>query len=156
MMSINCELKKLASQPTLSIRLKTAAQDLPQVFGKGYGEIAQYLGELQEQPAGPPFAIYYNMDMQNLDVEFGFPISKNLDGRGDIHTSETPSGESVSCVHVGPYNEVEPTYNTLFQWIKENGYEATGATYEVYLNDPDETPPEKLETQIFLLVRAAQ
>ena len=156
MMSINCEFKKLASQPTLSIRLKTAAQDLPQVFGKGYGEIAEYLGELQEEPDGPPFAIYYNMDMQNLDLEFGFPVSPNLKGRGGIHKSETPSGECASCFHVGPYSEVESAYNALFQWIKENGYEATGVTYEVYLNDPDETPPDKLETQIFLLIKTAQ
>lgn len=155
-MSFKCELTNLVPQSALSIRLRTTAQELPQVFGKGYGEIAQYLGELQEQPGGSPFAIYYNMDMQNLDVEFGFPVSKNLNGRGDIQASETPSGESASCVHVGPYNDVEAAYNALFQWIKDNGYEPTGVTYEVYLNDPDETPPEKLETEIFLLIRTAR
>ncbi len=151
-MSFKCELIDLVSQPTLSIRMRTSVEELPQVFGKGYGEIAQYLEELQEQPVGPPFAIYYNMDMQNLDVEFGFPIPMNLKGKNNIQISETPSGKSVSCIHVGPYSDVDAAYNALFQWIKDGGYKATGVTYEVYLNDPDETPPEKLETQIFLLV----
>ena len=86
-MSFKCELVELAPQPALSIRMRAAAQDLSQIFGKGYGEIAQYLGELQAQPAGPPFAIYYNMDLQDLDVEFGFPVSTNLTGRDNIHSS---------------------------------------------------------------------
>jgi len=152
-MSFNCKVVELASRPTLSIRLRTAVQDLPQVLGKGYGDIAQYLGEIKEQPAGPPFAIYYNMDMQNLDVEFGFPVSTNLKGKDNIHAGETPSGKSASCLHVGPYSDLKPTYNVLFQWIKDNDYEATGVAYEVYLNDPDQTSPEKLETQIYLLIK---
>ena len=155
-MSFKCELVELAPQTALSIRMRTAAQDLPQVFGKGYGEIAQYLGELQAQPAGPPFAIYYNMDMQDLDVEFGFPISTSLTGRDNIHASETPSGKSASCLHIGPYSDVEPAYNALSQWIKDSGYEATGVAYEVYLNDPDQTPPEELETRIYLLIRTSR
>jgi effector-binding domain-containing protein len=32
--------------------------------------------------------------------------------------------------------------------MEENGYQPTGVAYEVYLNDPDETPPEELQTQI--------
>jgi len=147
---------ELAPQPALSIRMRAAAQDLPQIFGKGYGEIAQYLGELQAQPAGPPFAIYYNMDMQDFDVEFGFPVSTNLTGRDNIHSNETPSGKSASGLHIGPYSDVESTYNALFQWIKDSGYEATGVAYEMYLNDPDQTLPEKLETKIFLPVKTGR
>ena len=41
-------------------------------------EIAQYLAEQSEQPAGAPFVAYYNMDMQNLDVEIGFPVTACL------------------------------------------------------------------------------
>ena len=151
-MSFKCELVELSSQLAMSIRTRTTVQDLPQLFANGLGAIAQYLGELNEQPAGPPFAIYYNMDMQDLDVEIGFPVSITHPGRSNIQASETPSGKSAACLHVGPYSDVEPTYNALFQWIKDNGYEATGVAYEIYLNDPDETPPEKLETQIYLPV----
>ena len=149
----NCELVELASQPALSIRMRTAVQELPQVLGKGYGDIAQYLGKMKEQPAGPPFAIYYNMDMQDLDVEFGFPVSPILKGKDNIHAGKTPSGKSASCLHVGSYGDSETTYNALFRWMKNNGYEATGMTYEVYLNDPDQTPQEKIKIQIYLLIK---
>ena len=145
-MSHKCEVKEQPTQPTLSIRTRTSVQDLAQVLGKAYDAIAQYLAELGEQPVGPPFAAYYNMDMQNLDVEIGFPASKRLPGKGEIKASEIPAGKVATCLYTGPYSEIEPAYNALSQWIKDNGYEATGVAYEMYLNDPTQTLPRELKT----------
>jgi len=76
MMSYQCELKEQPAQKTVCIRTRAAVQDLPRLLEDGYGVIAQYLDELGEQPIGPPFAAYYNMDMADLDVEFGFPVAR--------------------------------------------------------------------------------
>ena len=148
-MEYNCELKEQPAQPTLSIRTRTVVENLPQAIGKAFGDVAQYImGELREQFAGPPFTAYYNMDMQDLDVEMGFPVQKKLSGKGDIQSSEIPAGKMATLLYTGPYNEIEPAYNALSQWIQDNGYEPIGVAYEVYLNDPGQTPPEKLQTQI--------
>jgi len=147
-MSYKCEVKEQTTQPTLAIRTRVSVQDLPQTLGGAYGAIAQYLGELGEQPVGPPFAAYHNMDMQNLDVEMGFPVSRKLASRGDIQAGEIPGGKAATCLHTGPYGEIEPAYDALSQWIKDNGYEATGVAYEMYLNDPEQTAPQELQTQI--------
>ena len=147
-MSYECEIKEQSDQPVLSIRTRTPVQDIPQVLGKAYGAIAQYLGELGEQSAGPPFAAYYNMDMQNLDIEIGFPVSVKLPGKGDIEASKIPSGKVATCLYTGPYSEIEPAYNAISQWIEDNGYKPTGVVYEMYLNDPAQTPPQELKTQI--------
>jgi len=152
-MSIKCELKVLKSQPSLSIRLKTTADDLAEVFTKGYSAIAGYLEECNAEPSGRPFAIYYNLDIRDLDVEFGFPVCVSLSGTGNIHPSQTPSGKSVTCSHIGPYIDIEPSYYALTEWIKNYGYEAAGIAYEVYLNDPVNTEPDKLNTQIYELIR---
>ena len=147
-MSYECKVKEQPTQATLAIRTRVSVQDLPQVLGKAYGAIAQYLGELGEQPAGPPFVAYYNMDMQALDVEIGFPVSRGLSGKGDIQAGEIPGGKVVTCLYTGPYSDIGPAYNALSQWMKENGHEATGVAYEMYLNDPGQTPPQELQTQI--------
>ena len=147
-MSYKCEVKEQTTQPTLAIRTRVSVQDLPQTLGEAYGAIAQYLGELGEQPAGPPFAAYHNMDMQNLDVAIGFPVSRKLAGRDDIQAGEIPGGKAATCLYVGPYAEIEPAYTALSEWMKDNGYKATGVAYEMYLNDPEETPPQELQTQI--------
>lgn len=147
-MAYKCEVKEQPAQPTISIRRRTAVQALPQVFGEVYGAIGQYLAELGEQPAGAPFAAYYNMDMQDLDIEIGFPVSKKLPDRGEIKAGEIPQGEVATCLHIGPYSDIAQAYTALSSWVAENGYEATGVAYEMYLNDPLQTPPQELRTLI--------
>jgi effector-binding domain-containing protein len=95
------------------------------------------------------------MDMQDLDVEAGFPVTRRIASKGDIRASETSGGKVATCLYTGPYSEIEPAYTALSQWIKDNGYEAAGVAYETYLNDPDQTSPEELKTQIAFLLRTA-
>jgi effector-binding domain-containing protein len=123
-------------------------QELGRVLGESYGAIAQYLGELGEQPAGPPFAAYHNEDMQDLDVEIGFPVARELPGRGGIQAGELPGGKVATCLYIGPYSGIEPAYTALSRWVEENDCQPTGVAYEVYVSDPDETPPQELHTQI--------
>ena len=152
-MSYQFEVKEQPAQKTLSIRTRAAVQDLPQVFENGYGAIAQYLEELGEQPIGPPFGAYYNMDMDDLDVELGFPVARSLPGKGAIEAGEIPAGRVATCLFIGPYSEMEPAYEALFKWMEENGHEGTGVSYELYLNDPRETAPA--QTQIVFPLKSA-
>lgn len=139
-MSYKIEMHEQAAQPVLSIRTRAAVGDLPQVFGAAFGAIMKYLEELGENPSGEPFAAYFNMDMQDLDLEIGFPVNKVLPEKDKIKPSEIPAGKQVSCIHKGPYSQVEPVYNAMMQWIKENGYTPTGVAYEFYLNHvPEES-----------------
>ena len=85
-MDFQCEIKEQDPKPTLSIRVRTPIQGLPGLLGESYGKIAGYLAELREEPDGAPFAAYYNMDMQDLDVEIGFPVTKAIQGKGEIQS----------------------------------------------------------------------
>ena len=143
-----CQLIERSGVAAVFVRTRSAVQDLPGLMPGIYAEIAQYLGEIGGQPAGPPYAAYYNMDMQDLDIEIGFPVSESLSGKGNIQTGEIAGGSYATCLRVGPYSEVAPAYNALTEWVEEEGLETTGVAYEFYLNDPAEIPPEKLQTQI--------
>jgi effector-binding domain-containing protein len=86
------------------------------------------------------------MDMDDLDVELGFPVARSLPDKGEIEAGEIPAGRVATCLFIGPYSEMEPAYEALFEWMEENGYEGTGVSYELYLNDPREAAPA--QTQI--------
>lgn len=144
------EITERPTQPVLSSRMVVPVQGLPQLLGKVYHSIIQHLCELGEQPAGPAFAAYYNMDMQALDVEAGFIVSGKLPGKGDIQAGEIPGGKAATYLYTGPYDGMEPVYNALFQWIGENGHKPAGTMYEMYLNGPDQVSPQELETQIVI------
>ena len=147
-MDYKCEIVEQQAQQTLSIRTRTSIGQLPQEIGKAFGSIFQYLGEIGEYPADVPFVAYYNMDMQDLDVEIGFPVAKTLQGKGEIQPSEIPGGKQASCLYVGPYNQIQQAYHALIDWMTENGYKPTGVAYEFYLNDPSQTPESELKTRV--------
>ena len=152
-MAYQCEVKEQTSQPTLAVRTRTSVAKLPEVMGQTYGTIAQYLGSLGEQPAGPPFAAYHNMDMSNLDVEIGFPVTTAAEGSGRVKAGKLPGGKAAVILHVGPYEKIEEAYNRLTAFVKEKELEPESFCYEFYLNDPAETPPEELKTEIYFPVK---
>ncbi|MFW5800052.1 MAG: GyrI-like domain-containing protein [Spirochaetota bacterium] len=142
------EIKEVKEQNSLSIRLNTPVQELTTVFGEGYKEIGDYMESLGIYPIGPPFAIYYNEDMSNLDIEFGFPVAEKKPDKGRIKAGLLPGGKAISTVHIGSYESIEDTYNKIGEWAKDNNYETESYCYEFYLTDPATTSPDKLKTEI--------
>jgi effector-binding domain-containing protein len=141
-MAWNIELKEKPLQYTLVIRKRASVLELPKIIGECYGAIGKYLGELGEQPSNAPFVAYYNLDMENLDLEIGFPVNKILPGKDDIVGGEIPAGPFVTCLYKGPYSDMKNLYEDMMKWIAENGYEMSGAAYEYYLNSPAEVKDE--------------
>lgn len=146
-------LEEKESQPTIAIRTRTALVNLPQVLGKAYEDIMNYLSEIGVQPSGAPYVGYFNTDMQDLDIECGLPVAQPIAGTNELKPSEIPAGKQVSCLYTGPYNQIEPAYNAIMEWIPANGYTPTGVCYEFYLNNPAETPESELLTRIVFLLK---
>ena len=88
--------------------------------------------------------------MNDLDVEIGFPVSKQFDDRGNIKASQLPIGKVAACIHLGPYENMKSTYDALNEWIQQNGYEPTGIAIEYYYNDPKDVKPEEIMTELQL------
>jgi effector-binding domain-containing protein len=112
-MNSGIEMKEEQTQPVLSIRTRAAVQDLPNVIGESYGKIMQYVEKIGKQPSGAPFVAYYNMDMDDLDLEIGFPVAKPLDGNDEINRSEIPAGKYISMTYKGPYTGMEQPYGEM-------------------------------------------
>ncbi len=145
-------LLKLPEQPTLCVRKTTRVEDLPMLIGQSYAKIATYLQEAGETMADVPFVAYHNMDMQNLEVEIGFPVAASLPGKADILPGSIPAGKAVFCLYRGPYGDMVPIYEEMARWIDAAGYCPAGPSYEFYYNGPG-FPPEELLTKIVMLIR---
>ncbi len=149
-MSYTCQFQNQPSQPVLSVRMHTSVEKLPELLGLWFGSIANHIDALGEEPAGAPFVAYYNMDAQDLDVEIGFPVNKELPGESEIQPGEIPGGPVMSCINIGPYEKMDNAYNAMAQRIEANGKQTTGTVYEFYYNAPDEVPPQELKTRIVM------
>lgn len=140
----NIEVVYKNEQPTLSVRARTNVESLPALIGESYGKMAVYLKEIDEYLADVPYVAYHNMDMQNLDVEIGFPVAKILPEKGDIKSGAIPAGKAVFCMYRGAYTEMEDTYGEMSKWIEDNGFKPDGTAYEYHYNGPEFPETETL------------
>ena len=144
------EILHKTEQPTISIRAKTSVNKMPQLIGESYGKMEAYLKEAGEYMSDIPYVAYFNMDMQNLDVEIGFPVPKVLPGKDDIKAGTIPESRVVFCMYRGAYTDMEPTYSEMAKWITENGLTPTGTAYEYYYNSPEDFPVDEMLTMIVM------
>lgn len=59
---------------------------------------------------------------------------------------EYAEGLSAQIMHVGPYDEEQPTIERLHAFIADRGHERRGKHHEIYLSDPRRARPKKLKT----------
>ena len=147
------EIRSVDDRNTAVVRTSTPVEKLSEVMGSCFGEIMGVLGTAGVAPAGPPFAMYHNMDMSKLDVEIGFPVASRIEASGRVKPGKIPGGKAAVTLHRGPYDKIEDAYNRLSAFVRDQGLDVEGFTYEFYLNDPDETPPEELKTEIYFPVK---
>lgn len=148
-----CQVQDIPAQPTVQVRRVTAVEGLRDVFDASYGALWGYFAAQGVEAAGPPFAIYHNMDMSALDMTLGFPVAEPLPGDGNVQGGVFPAGRWATTLHTGPYDGVGAAYAALEAWATEQGYTPSGIACEFYLNDPRDVPPEEYQTQVMFLLK---
>ena len=152
-MNYEISLNEQQEQKVLSIRTRTKIEELPLKIGEAYGKIMQHLTELGQTPIDAPYTAYYNLDMNDLEVEMGFPVASQLQDKDDMKATIIPAGKYASCMHKGPYSQMEKPYEAMAKGIEEKGYEAIGICYEYYYNSPMEVEESELLTKIVMPVK---
>ncbi|HEX9061507.1 MAG TPA: GyrI-like domain-containing protein [Clostridia bacterium] len=152
-MDYKFEVVETAEQPVLSIKAVTSAANLQQDIGNAYDKIKAYLKELGEDPSDAPFAAYFNMDMEKLEVEMGFPVSKKLNGKDNISASVIPPSKMAICIYKGSYTEMKSAYDAMSKWMEDNRHIPSGVVYEFYYNSPLEVPESELLTKICFILK---
>lgn len=147
-MSLDVKEVTLAEQPAIGVRTTLPMDQLPEFIGRAFGSLMVYAGQHGAQFSGPPFAQYYSVEPDRVDVEAAFPLMKAVEGAGEVHALTLPAGEAAEVLYRGPYSGMEAAYGELFGWIAQHGKHPVGPCREVYLNEPGVVPEAELETLI--------
>jgi len=138
------QLTQQSDQFVLSVRESINFSSFPEFANKAFTEIERYVQRENILFSGYPFVCYHNADLENLDVEIGFPVAHLLSGEGKIVGKVLVSEKIVSGIFLGPYEESDILMNEINKWIIENGYKSKGKVFNYYLNDTQRPPSEFL------------
>nr|WP_276562533.1 AraC family transcriptional regulator [Hoeflea prorocentri] len=105
-------------------------------------------------------AVYYDDPSLVAEADLkscaGFLVADNTDLPKGLDDVTLKAGDYAILTYKGPYEDIRVAYDHLFgRWLPESGREpADSPCYEVYLNNPAETKPEDLLTEIYLPLAA--
>lgn len=146
---VDIEITERDEQPTAVVRAVVPLTDLTDFFGRSYAAVAAALAEQDCRIAGPPFAKYYGMPTDRIDIEAGFPVAGPFASAGAVQPGSLPGGRCYEAMHTGPYDTLEETYNAILEQIGRDGGTPGEVMWEHYLTDPDTEPdPSKWQTQV--------
>jgi AraC family transcriptional regulator len=87
----------------------------------------------------------------------GIVIEAGVQIEAPLERAEIRGGPYAVLRHKGPYADMKAAYHWLFgDWLSSSGEEAANApVFEEYLNNPRDTPPTELRTDIHLPLETA-
>ncbi len=157
MPNIEVTIKKTEPRTVAFVAMKGPYAKIPEAFPRLFGWIAEkgYI------PAGPPMGVYFNAPGQVPDEELLWEIQCPIGGevapsgpdKQGLGVKRVEGAEVAATMYKGPFDQVGATFGALVSWIMENGYEIAGPAEEIYLSEPEKTPPEELLTEVRFPVR---
>lgn len=153
-MSYDVVLKSIEPLPVASVR--EVVPSIEQMSDRSCALIGALFGfavEAGASPSGPPFAVYYNPEYteQDIDMEMALPVQLPSGKRlpevtTEPATSGSPSAlrllpgtaQAACVIHQGPYSGLSAAYAEGGAWIEANGYRMVGPIREIYLTGPGE------------------
>ena len=139
---------ELTETNTAAIRIITTPEDEGARIREGLPKIMEYLDEISGAPTGAPYTRYFEFSAGKVDIEIGFPVKLPVSRQNTIYPSTLPGGSAATILHIGPYEQVGPSYEQLNEWMTANHRQLLSKPWEVSLNDPRATTPDKYETLI--------
>ena len=142
---------QLHEQPTAVVRETVPVTGLREFFGRAYGAVLGAVRQQHVQLSGPPFALYRGTPTDVGDVEAGFPLAAPLPGTGDggVTAGSLPAGQAYEAMHIGPYDDLEKTYQALVARMAAEAVAPAEEMWEYYLSDPGAEPdPSRWKTLV--------
>ncbi|MBV8628793.1 MAG: GyrI-like domain-containing protein [Paraburkholderia sp.] len=86
----------------------------------------------------------------------GVVLPRAVEVEAPVYLASIAGGQYAVLRHKGPYAEMQAAYQWLYGvWLVQSGREAADAPcFEEYLNNPKETAPAELLTDIYLPLRS--
>ena len=148
-------IENVPSEPMIGV--VDSVSDMSQIsakLGAAYEDIMKFVEQNKLEYAGYPFAVTTAYSENSWSFIAGIAVKSAPEQcAGRVIVGKTPSGKAVKGVALGSYAQMQKYYEEVLSYIKANNLEICGNSWEVYLNDPNETPEDQLITWIYFPVK---
>lgn len=149
-------IEKVESQTVICMTTATTQtdNDLAEKTGASYGQLLSNIQVNGMEMTGPPITVTTKWEENAFVFDNCIPV-ENIKGdlSAKVFESKTYSGYALKLEHLGSYDNLNSSYETILAYIAQMGLEITENPWEVYISDPSNTPEEKLITHIYFPIQ---
>lgn len=130
------------------------SKSIEKKLNSAYLELLSFFKKNKLEDPTAPIAITKSHDNNKWHFDAAFKTqdtSHKTSGR--IQKGELKGSKLLKCVYIGSYSEGHTAYKQIHNYMKVKGYVPDGRAWEEYVNDPRNTPQEKLITHIYYPVK---
>jgi effector-binding domain-containing protein/uncharacterized protein YndB with AHSA1/START domain len=134
---------------------------ISKALGTAYSQIGQFMQSHALRQGGPPLAINRFYDESGWGFKAAIPVEGVTDATraaasqsGVIRIGHTYAGRALKGIHIGDHSTLPDAYRALEDYMVAKGLDANGPSWEQYISDPVSTPDDKLQTDVYMPVKA--
>ncbi|GHV05640.1 AraC family transcriptional regulator [Bacteroidia bacterium] len=149
--------KMLALEPKQAIYLKLTGDYQTLDFRGAWNKLWQYVKDNKLFSAGIEHIAIYHDDPKvteagKLRTDICLVLPKKAEPKGEIGVKTIEGGKYAMFLYQGSYDNLGAVYDTIYaKWLPESGEQLRNYhCFEKYINNPDNTVPEKLKTEIYV------
>ncbi len=136
---------------------KADQEAMSKLFGESMPKVGEYaLTQGLAYGEFTPGAIYTKWDEETGDVDLIIGVFSDtaITPGEDMQSMNLPKGEVVMVSKFGNYGVGDmETHEAIEVFMKANNITMTGIVYELYMNDPTEVTPDKIQTDIYYPIK---
>jgi len=149
---------EVLATPTAVVTGRATQQDLVRKIRALFDEFYKHVDSVAVGKRGLNIIVYRGqpgVDLlatpEGIPLEIGVQVPAPFAGDGKILCSSTPAGRVATITHIGPYDQMRPTYDLLMKWRRDRGEAFAGPSWEIYGHWSDD--PAQLRTDIYFLLK---
>jgi effector-binding domain-containing protein len=141
---------QLTAAPILVVTETAPLDGIAKAYAEGFGQIAKFMAKNKLHQTGAPLGIDDEMTPDNYKFDAGMPVDRgDLAGADGVRAIQSYGGKALKTTHVGAYDGLSKTHDRLLAYIAAHGYAAKGPIFSWFVDDPGNTPVEKLRTEMY-------
>jgi DNA-binding transcriptional MerR regulator len=142
-MALEIQVRTVDPQPIISITRNVKVEQLGKYIDDSLKRLFALLEEQGATMAGPPLGIYHGPVNHDEDgpIEVCVPVQHTIAATGDVRVRELAGGKIASVMLHGDqcvFPEVLKGYDAVYDWLRQNGYEAAESPREIWHSEPGE------------------